>query len=1045
MEFDLNHKKLGPVTIESFNLDAGTVKDQKGKLGLVVGTTFQLEMGSALVVAVENLGVGLTLNYLNDKGEFGDFALDGNIKYPSGFGITVDASAVKGGGFISIDQETGEFFGVLELNIINKIGVGGFLLCDPGTAKGHNFSLVVLLSARFKPGIPLGMGFSLTAVGGTLGLNRELSRDALMNGVRSGSLDQVFFVEDIQKHLAEMKTNVLTYFPAKKGQFFFGILGEISFEPIVRCSFGLLIQLPKPTEFIIVGALKVDAAEGLVRINVYFAGGINFEEGMWFDASIVDSQIVGLSISGDMAFRLNWGGQKGFLLSIGGFHPAYKPEEGLHVGSMKRLAMKLDYSILKLSFESYMAVTSNTFQIGARFDLKVGWDKFGISGFASFDALFQFDPFLFLFNAQAGVVVKCGDWTLLSIDLSLDVQGPAPWIVSGYAKFSFMLIPVKVSFTKTWGDSAPELPSKTVEIYPLLLTEWEKDNNWSVDNGDVNGNALVSLFVYETSDMVLEPDGSLTFNQSVIPFYTKKSLEKMDLCNDAVPSDYDYLRLTYVNRDPAGKDIIEQNDFAPALYKRMTIKEKLDSESYVKYNSGFTLNEKDKLQSKGQETLLKRTIKYETRSLAQTSSSLGSTRGTALDVDSNNHRDRASFDKYVAALDSKVNSTKFSGGDSTSSTGLKEPEVGDVYRGKVTDILEFGAYVEILPGKEGLLHITEISWTKTEKVEDALSLGQEIDVKVIEIDPDNGKIRLSLRELKEKPAGYENPNRRPNTRGGQRTTTPPSRNDENPNMTSNEVPEAGKVYHGKVISILPFGAYVKILPGKEGLLHISEISWERTENVEDVLKEGQDVDVKLLEINADTGKIMLSMRALLEKPAGYVEPKRRPTTSGESGGSRTRAGDDRGERRSGSGRRAEGRSDLRGGTERKPINEIALSVIQEVKIPKLLGYFRMAIMYTRYEHSTGKTVEETWTHDWTNNDPLTTTVKLPSGWYFKGKTVRVLLQYWTWIPVQYFTQNTGLVDISNRSLKFKINGNFAKGQVKFAGADEGFDQYLDKK
>ena len=127
---------------------------------------------------------------------------------------------------ISINQDTGEFFGVLDLNIINKIGVGGFLLCDPGTAKGHFFSLVVLLSARFNPGIPLGLGFSLTAVGGTLGLNRELSRDAIQNGVRTGSLDQVFFVQDIQKHLAEMKSNVLAYFPAKKGQFFFGILGD---------------------------------------------------------------------------------------------------------------------------------------------------------------------------------------------------------------------------------------------------------------------------------------------------------------------------------------------------------------------------------------------------------------------------------------------------------------------------------------------------------------------------------------------------------------------------------------------------------------------------------------------------------------------------------------------------------------------------------------------------------------------------------------------------------------------------------------------------
>lgn len=95
-------------------------------------------------------------------------------------------------------------------------------------------------------------------------------------------------------------------------------------------------------------------------------------------------------------------------------------------------------------------------------------------------------------------------------------------------------------------------------------------------------------------------------------------------------------------------------------------------------------------------------------------------------------------------------------------------------------------------------------------------------------------------------------------------------------MSICEVPEVGKVYHGKVVSILDFGAFVEILPGKEGLLHVSEIAWEKTENVTDVLHEGDMVDVKLLEIDQKTGKMRLSMRALTPKPEGYVEPERRP-------------------------------------------------------------------------------------------------------------------------------------------------------------------------
>ncbi|MDR2037669.1 MAG: polyribonucleotide nucleotidyltransferase [Bacteroidales bacterium] len=96
-----------------------------------------------------------------------------------------------------------------------------------------------------------------------------------------------------------------------------------------------------------------------------------------------------------------------------------------------------------------------------------------------------------------------------------------------------------------------------------------------------------------------------------------------------------------------------------------------------------------------------------------------------------------------------------------------------------------------------------------------------------------------------------------------------------------EVPEVGKVYHGKVKSIVAFGAFVEILPGKEGLLHISEVDWKRLENLDGVLAEGDEVDVKLVEVDQKTGKLRLSRKALLEKPEGYVErPPREPRPDG---------------------------------------------------------------------------------------------------------------------------------------------------------------------
>ena len=89
------------------------------------------------------------------------------------------------------------------------------------------------------------------------------------------------------------------------------------------------------------------------------------------------------------------------------------------------------------------------------------------------------------------------------------------------------------------------------------------------------------------------------------------------------------------------------------------------------------------------------------------------------------------------------------------------------------------------------------------------------------------------------------------------------------------IPEVGKVYNGTVKSIVAFGAFIEILPGKDGLLHVSEIDWQRHEKVEEVLKEGDKVDVQLIGVEEKTGKLKLSRRVLLPKPEGYVEPPKR--------------------------------------------------------------------------------------------------------------------------------------------------------------------------
>ncbi|HTM66807.1 MAG TPA: polyribonucleotide nucleotidyltransferase [Flavipsychrobacter sp.] len=130
------------------------------------------------------------------------------------------------------------------------------------------------------------------------------------------------------------------------------------------------------------------------------------------------------------------------------------------------------------------------------------------------------------------------------------------------------------------------------------------------------------------------------------------------------------------------------------------------------------------------------------------------------------------------------------------------------------------------------------------------------------------------------------------------------------------VPEIGEEYEGTVKSVVPFGAFVEFLPGKQGLLHISEVSWKRLDSLEGVLKEGDTVKIKLIGTDPKTGKLRLSRKVLMPKPEGYVEPEKR-----EGGERRERRDGDRGDRRGGSDRRGGGErrdsGDRRQGGERR--------------------------------------------------------------------------------------------------------------------------------
>ncbi|MCY4340664.1 MAG: polyribonucleotide nucleotidyltransferase [Gammaproteobacteria bacterium] len=187
---------------------------------------------------------------------------------------------------------------------------------------------------------------------------------------------------------------------------------------------------------------------------------------------------------------------------------------------------------------------------------------------------------------------------------------------------------------------------------------------------------------------------------------------------------------------------------------------------------------------------------------------------------------------------------------------VADVEVGQVYDGKVARLMDFGAFVTIVPGKDGLVHISQISDERVDRVSDRLAEGDAVRVKVLEVDR-QGRIRLSMRNLD---GAAEDVSERP--------PAPRSRVEEI---------EVGKVYDGTVSSVMDYGAFVTLLPGTDGLVHISQMSERRIERTSDMVKSGDPVKVRVMEVDG-RGRIRLTMRGLSEDggaPDGARRPPRR--------------------------------------------------------------------------------------------------------------------------------------------------------------------------
>jgi small subunit ribosomal protein S1 len=200
-------------------------------------------------------------------------------------------------------------------------------------------------------------------------------------------------------------------------------------------------------------------------------------------------------------------------------------------------------------------------------------------------------------------------------------------------------------------------------------------------------------------------------------------------------------------------------------------------------------------------------------------------------------------------------------------------EVGQDFRGVVKTLKDYGAFVNI-GVVDGFLHIGEISWSRINHPKDVLAEGQEIDVKILKLDPEKKRVSLGMKQLAQ-----------------------------NPWASATERYATGRTVSGKVTRITEFGAFVELEPGLEGMVHISELAWRRVGSVGEILKVGETRDFQVVEVDTKRKRVSLSLKALEKRPeAPRSERNEEPEQPAQSEAKRQRNPNLRGGTGSSSGR-----------------------------------------------------------------------------------------------------------------------------------------------
>lgn len=580
------HLALGPVEISALTLTVG-----------IEGSTFPIGIAADIKAAlgpiqavVQQIGVEADLSVpANRKGNSGPVDVAIHFKPPNGVGISVDAGVIKGGGFLFFDDARGEYGGALELTFANFLSLKAIGLITTRLPDGtRGFSLIVIITVEFGTGIQLGFGFTLIGVGGILGLNRGVNLQPLIEGVRSGAVNNILFPRDIVANAPRILSDIRAIFPPELDVFVVGPLAKFGWgtPTLISLTLGIIIEIP-PGNIAIIGVLRValpTEQAAVLRLQVLFVGALEFDKKrIYFFAGLFDSRILTIPIEGEMGLLMAYGDDPNFVLSVGGFHPAFSPPP-MPIPVPRRVAIVLvNTAAARVRIEGYFAVTSNTVQFGARADIFFGIDAGNVQGFIAFDALFQFSPFRFVITISASFSLNALGFSLFSVRIRGQLEGTSPWRASGEGSVSLLFFDISADFDVTWGESR-DTTLPPIAVLPLFRAEIEKKENWRALLPEGN-NLLVTLRKLPESDtLVLHPVGVLRVAQRALPLDLK-----LDKVGTQKPSDVNRLSLTVTGGALAKKGDAEER-FAPAQFQNYSDAEKLSRPAYTRQHAGVELS-----------------------------------------------------------------------------------------------------------------------------------------------------------------------------------------------------------------------------------------------------------------------------------------------------------------------------------------------------------------------------------------------------------------------------------------------------------------------